>query len=226
MPNSIKMIVSLVLACTSLNTQASELEQYFNTQQVRSDIQSTYGEQAINRIDELIDTLNNSKELSDKAKLAQVNDFFNSLIFTSDQKLWGKEDYWASPVEFVGAKGGDCEDYAIAKYYSLMELGFAEKQLRLVYVKAVEFDQFHMVLAFYPSRRANPLILDNIKTDIIAASRRKDLLPVYSFNAQHLWLMGKAKSGEPVGDAERLAEWKSVRTRFASSELKSPRRAL
>lgn len=226
MPGCFKILFSVIITCASLSVHSSELEQYLNTQKIRSNIQSTYGEQAVSRIDELIATLNSSKELSDKAKLAQVNDFFNELIFTSDQKLWGKEDYWASPVEFVGAKGGDCEDYAIAKYYSLMELGFAEKQLRLVYVKAVEFDQFHMVLAFYPSRRANPLILDNIKTDIIAASRRKDLLPVYSFNAQHLWLMGKAKSGEPVGDAERLAEWKNVRSRFASSELKSPRRVL
>ncbi|MCE0559143.1 MULTISPECIES: transglutaminase-like cysteine peptidase [unclassified Motilimonas] len=205
---------------------ASELEVFLSQQSIRSRIADTYGDKAIKRIDALITTLQNASVMSQKQKLEEVNNFFNMLVYAQDQKLWGKNDYWASPLEFVGAKGGDCEDYSIAKYYSLMELGIAEEQLRLVYVKAVKYNQFHMVLAYYPSRRANPLILDNLEYDIIPASRRKDLLPVYSFNAKHLWVMGKAKKGEPVGSSDKLSEWKSVKSRFSGATLKSPRTVL
>lgn len=210
----------------STNTLASDLEHFLSQQSIRAKIVDTYGEQAIKRIDALIGTLEDANSLTEKQKLTEVNNFFNQFVYAQDQKLWGKNDYWASPLEFVGAKGGDCEDYSIAKYYSLMELGIGEEQLRLVYVKAIKYDQFHMVLAYYPSRRANPLILDNLEYDIVPASRRKDLLPVYSFNAKHLWVMGKAKKGEPVANADKLSEWKNVKSRFSATTLKSPRTVL
>ena len=210
----------------STNALASDLEHFLSQQSIRAKMEDTYGEQAIKRIDALISTLQDANSLTEKQKLTEVNNFFNQFVYAQDQKLWGKNDYWASPLEFVGAKGGDCEDYSIAKYYSLMELGVGEDQLRLVYVKAIKYDQFHMVLAYYPSRRANPFILDNLEYDIVPASRRKDLLPVYSFNAKHLWVMGKAKKGEPVGNADKLSEWKSVKSRFSTTTLKSPRTVL
>ncbi|MCE2571286.1 transglutaminase-like cysteine peptidase [Motilimonas eburnea] len=217
------LCVSLILPCL---VQASDLEAFLSQQSIRQRMADTYGDKAIKRIDALVNTLRDAKSMSDKQKLTEINNFFNMLVYAQDKKLWGQNDYWASPLEFVGAKGGDCEDYSIAKYYSLMELGVGEDQLRLVYVKAVKYDQFHMVLAYYPSRRANPLILDNLEYDIKPASRRKDLIPVYSFNAKHLWVMGKAKKGEPVGNADKLSEWKSVKSRFSSQKLKSPRTVL
>ena len=87
---------------------------------------------------------------------------------------------------------GDCEDFAIAKYFSLLAVGVPASQLRLVYVRLQLGapggpSQAHMVLAYYASAQAEPLILDNLITDIRPASRRPDLTPVFSFNSDGLW---------------------------------------
>jgi predicted transglutaminase-like cysteine proteinase len=68
-----------------------------------------------------IQTANGKAEL---ALLQKVNDFFNKIPYLTDQEHWGVPDYWATPAEMVASWGGDCEDYAIAKYMSLKELGF------------------------------------------------------------------------------------------------------
>ncbi|MCV5869138.1 transglutaminase-like cysteine peptidase, partial [Escherichia coli] len=101
------------------------------------------------------------KQLETHEQLAGVNDFFNQLYFVDDIKLWGKTDYWATPLEFLGSNAGDCEDFTIAKYFSLLELGIPDSKMRLIYVKAIELNQFHMVLAYYPTPSSEPLILDN-----------------------------------------------------------------
>ncbi|GAL09639.1 T1SS associated transglutaminase-like cysteine proteinase LapP [Vibrio astriarenae] len=89
------------------------------------------------------------KQEPEQVQLSEINHFFNQMNFVDDIRLWGKKDYWATPLEFLGSSGGDCEDFTIAKYFSLLELGVPDKKLRLIYVKAIELDQFHMVLAYY-----------------------------------------------------------------------------
>ncbi|MBI4206399.1 MAG: transglutaminase-like cysteine peptidase [Betaproteobacteria bacterium] len=102
---------------------------------------------------------------------------------------WGKEDYWATPIEFLSTNAGDCEDFSIAKYFTLRALGVPDDRLRLTYVKElVQYNQAHMVVAYFPSPDAEPLVLDNINKTIQPASARSDLLPVYSFNGSNLWL--------------------------------------
>ena len=124
--------------------------------------------------------------LSDKLlierKLSLVNTFFNKTDFKSDISHWGKEDYWASPVELLSTNAGDCEDYSIAKYFTLMAMGVPVENLRITYVKAVKLNQAHMVLAYYAAPNEEPLILDNMTDEILPASERTDLVPVYSFN--------------------------------------------
>ncbi|MGL5737807.1 MAG: transglutaminase-like cysteine peptidase, partial [Plesiomonas shigelloides] len=132
-------------------------------------------------------------------------------------------DYWASPLEFIGAGGGDCEDFSLAKYYSLRELGIADKQLRLVYVKALSLNQFHMVLAYYPQPSAMPLLLDNLNPKILPANQRMDLAPVYSFNASELWLQREHGVSETVGSADRLSRWREVKQRVEQQELQRPK---
>ncbi len=73
----------------------------------------------------------------ERRALTEVNRFFNQLLFIDDIKLWGMKDYWAMPQEFLGAAGGDCEDYSISKYFTLLELGIPEEKMRMVYVKAL-----------------------------------------------------------------------------------------
>lgn len=159
---------------------------------------------------------------SEQQALGEVNRFFNQLVFIPDISLWGKEDYWASPMEFLGAGGGDCEDFSIAKYFSLQELGIPDEKLRMVYVKSLTYQQFHMVVAYYPTPDAVPLILDNIDPVIKPATRRTDLIPVFSFNGSHLWLMKARGQGQLAGSASRLSLWNDLRSRFSSSQLKRP----
>ncbi|PSJ40195.1 sulfate adenylyltransferase [Zobellella endophytica] len=159
---------------------------------------------------------------SERDTLSRVNRFFNRLHFIDDIKLWGKEDYWATPLEMLGAGGGDCEDFSIAKYFSLLELGVDDEKLRLVYVKALRLNQFHMVVAYYPAPSSVPLILDNLEGTIRPATQRSDLQPVYSFNGQHLWLMKERGRGELAGQASRLSLWNDLRSRFGVNRLNRP----
>ena len=146
--------------------------------------------------------------------LNRVNQFFNSRIrFVDDMTVWGQEDYWATPVEALRKGAGDCEDYALAKYFTLRELGVPASQLRITYVKALQLNQAHMVVTWYSSPDAIPLVLDNLKPAILPASARSDLLPVYSFNGEGLWIP-QASGSKRVGDSTRLSRWQDLLTRM------------
>ena len=151
---------------------------------------------------------------NDRAKIERVNRFFNRLNFVDDALHWHKADYWATPVEFLASEGGDCEDFAIAKYFTLLDLGIDEHKLTLTYVKALKLNQAHMVLTYYPSPRAEPLVLDNLVEAILPSSERTDLLPVYSLNGSGLWLARQRGRGKMVGDSSRLQRWQEMLTRM------------
>ncbi|MEF1186457.1 transglutaminase-like cysteine peptidase, partial [Vibrio sinaloensis] len=152
-----------------------------NTQEQRwvEAVRNTYGDRAARRVETWRKEMAAYRSLSERQQLTEVNRFFNQLNFVNDDRLWGKNDYWATPLEFLGSNAGDCEDFTIAKYFSLLELGVSDKKLRLVYVKAIELNQFHMVLAYYSKPSAEPILLDNIDPEIKRASKRRDLLPIY-----------------------------------------------
>jgi predicted transglutaminase-like cysteine proteinase len=141
--------------------------------------------------------------------LAPVNRFVNRLPGVSDAEHWGQDDYWATPSESYASHGADCEDFAIAKYFALKELGVPVSRLRLVYAAAGGGRGAHMVLAYYPSEGADPLILDNLYAGIEPASERTDLVPVYSFNDEDLLI---ARSGDTPARASPLSsrKWRGV----------------
>lgn len=160
--------------------------------------------------------LDDNRQLPVDVKLRKVNEFFNRRIeFVDDQTVWGKSDYWATPFEAMTKAKGDCEDFVIAKYFSLLDLDVPDEQLRLIYVRArmggpsSTLLQAHMVLAYYPSPDADPLILDNLITDIRPAARRSDLAPVFSFNRQGVFA-GVAAGGKAAGGTERLSAWQDL----------------
>lgn len=155
--------------------------------------------------DELIQA---SANLSESEKLATVNRFFNRQFrFSDDIRNWRQEDYWATPVEALVKGAGDCEDYSIAKYFTLRRLGIPSEKLRITYVKALKYNQAHMVLTYYSSPSAVPLVLDNLISEIRPASQRKDLLPVYAFNAEGLYLPG---SNSKKSDSKKLSRWQDL----------------
>lgn len=162
------------------------------------------------RIDDWQRLLASQVGASEAEQLQEINRFFNAkLRFTDDLALWNQVDYWATPVEALRRGAGDCEDYAIAKYISLRHLGVPAEKLRITYVKALRLNQAHMVLTYYEKPDAVPLVLDNLVGSILPASQRSDLLPVYAFNGEGLWLSNQG-GGKKVGDAKRLSRWQDL----------------
>ncbi len=160
--------------------------------------------------------LDDNRQQTTDTKLARVNEFFNRRIaFADDQGVWGRSDFWATPFEMMAKGKGDCEDFVIAKYFSLLDMGVPDTQLRLIYVRAriggpsSSVQQAHMVLAFYPTPDADPVIMDNLITDIRPAARRADLAPVFSFNRQGVFA-GAAASAPAAGGTERLSAWQDL----------------
>jgi len=172
------------------------------------------GPRAVSSVKALQPLLASASTMDEAALLAAVNDFYNRrVVFTDDATAWGRDDYWASPLETLEKGQGDCEDYAIAKYFSLLAGGVPVARLRLVYVRAMIGGpggavQAHMVLAYYAQPGAEPLILDNLIGDVRPASRRPDLTPVFSFNSEGLW---QGAAGAAAGDpTARLSRWREV----------------
>ena len=143
-------------------------------------------------------------------QLGAVNTFFNRIPFVTDQAHWGVEDYWATPAEAVSSNGADCEDFSIAKYFALKELGVPIQRLRITYVKALRLNQAHMVLAYYPEPTAVPLILDNLEDPVRPASERTDLIPVYSFNDEDLLIARQGEAGVSAGSSLQIRLWREV----------------
>lgn len=110
-----------------------------------------------------------------------------------------KKDYWASRLEFLGKGQGDCEDFAVAKYLTMMQLGIPEKKLFLTYVKAIGYPEAaHLVVTYYKEPGTVPFVLDNYDKRILPATQRKDLIPVYSFTANDLYLQKQQGLGRRI----------------------------
>jgi predicted transglutaminase-like cysteine proteinase len=163
--------------------------------------------------------LDDNRQQGVDVKLRKINEFFNRRIeFVDDQGLWGRSDFWATPFDTMTKGKGDCEDFVIAKYFSLLDMGVPDDQLRLIYVRArmggpgSAVQQAHMVLAYYATPDADPLILDNLITEIRPAARRPDLAPVFSFNRQGVFA-GVAAGTRASGGPERLSAWQDLLVR-------------
>lgn len=173
-----------------------------------------YGEMAKRRLRSWQNLMTEIKDFDDDEKLHRVNQFFNQLTFVDDLTHWHKSDYWASPVEFLITNGGDCEDFSIAKYYTLIQVGVPIEKLSIAYVKALELNQAHMVLTYYSTPKSTPLILDNLIPEIKPANRRPDLQHVYSFNGDNLWLSKKGRRSTLVGTSDQLKPWVQLQSRI------------
>ncbi|MBB2495660.1 transglutaminase-like cysteine peptidase [Aquipseudomonas ullengensis] len=159
---------------------------------------------------------------SERERLEAVNRFINrSVQHGEDADIWGEADYWATPLETLSRGRGDCEDVAIAKYFSLVRLGVPSSKLRLTFVKALELNRAHMVLAYYAEDSAEPLILDNLQAQIRPASQRSDLLPVYAFNNLGIYL-GSAPQRRSSQSPQLLSRWQDVSERALADGSQMP----
>jgi len=171
------------------------------------------GPGAVASVGPLLALMAEAPETQRLSRLVLVNRFFNNTVqFRADPEIWGQDDYWASPLQTLAMGRGDCEDFVIAKYAVLLATEVPLERMRLVYVRARLPDQgapvAHMVLAYYPAPGAEPLILDNLRPEVLPASQRPDLAPVFSFNSAGLW---QGVAGPSAGDPmARLSRWRDV----------------
>ena len=188
----------------------------FSEQQLNA-VELKYGEQARKRVVAWVALIADGRNQPDEEKLRLANDFFNLIPFVPDLQHWNKKDYWATPMELLGTGGGDCEDYSISKYFTLLAMGMESEKLKITYVKARGYgliNAAHMVLAYYPTPSAMPVVLDNLDGDIKPADKRGDLTPVYSFNGDGLWLARERGTGKRVDGGNRISLWRDMMTRM------------
>ena len=128
-----------------------------------------------NRIVDYQKTLLTLKTLDKETQLNKINFYLNRLLPQYDDVINNKLDSWATPKEFLTVGYGDCEDYVIIKYYSLIKLGFDEKKLFITIVKEKFKGGNHMVLTYFKTKNEPPLVLDNLSFKILDLKIRTDL---------------------------------------------------
>ncbi len=120
-----------------------------------------------------------------EAKLDAVNDFFNDIKYVEDKDNLGVEDYWQTPYEFM-SRGGDCEDYAIAKFISLKRLGVPESSMRIIIVQDNNLGGImHAVLEVKSG--GERYLLDNQASSVTNEANIYHYRPIYAINSRSWW---------------------------------------
>jgi len=195
---AIKTLI-ILLHLTVMVVAAETALSFFVPQNRINSLKTFHGKRAVARVNSLLGMMDKVEESGEDKIVSAANRFFNQLEYSPDIKTWGKKDYWASRLEFIGQGRGDCEDYAVAKFLTMMQLGIPENKLFLTYVKAYGYpDTAHLVVTYYSKPGAVPFVLDNYNKRILPATQRKDLVPVYSFTAKDLYLQKQQGLGKRV----------------------------
>lgn len=209
-----------LLVLLVLTGQAAALQ--FDPAAIQQYAQSHYGGRSGQQVSRWLAMMSQQRSQPELQQLRAVNSFWNSTVRGGeDRTIWGREDYWATPLETLGKQAGDCEDFVIGKYFSLVHMGMPAEKLRFIYVRArlggmgSKTTIAHMVLGYYPTPDAVPLILDNLTGSIVKANQRPDLTPVFSFNAQGVYVTGAATSSP-----DRIGNWRDLLSRMQREGFK------
>jgi len=212
------MVLLLCLHLSSNQLHAnntSTTSNYVSKQQI-TQLTKKYNSRAGKRLSLWNKMMIKASKLDELQQLKAVNNYFNRIKYLRDKKHWGKNDYWSTIFEFIGSGAGDCEDFATAKYFSLKLLGIADEKLELSYVKLTtrqkKYDANHMVLSYFTSPDAVPILLDNVNLRLKLATERPDITPVFSFNASGL-LKSKHKGNPSKTMQYNLAAWQKLMQR-------------
>lgn len=203
------VVISFLVFGVKTSLYARQIEMY-NFQSIAMQ----YDENAKKRFDSLKKLVKDAQGLSDTERLFRVNDFFNQVPYSSDEKVWGDRDYWATPLEMLGKGKADCEDYAIAKFFTLLEMGIPEEKLFLTYVVTDNLTTRHMVLAYYEYKGAVPLILDNRAFTIVPETLNKNYIPLYRFNLNDFIAYEDGLEHKSSIATKKLHKWEELTKRF------------
>ena len=210
----IPLLLALGQAATVTVSFASELS---ISQELLNHVEKKYGKEGRVRLEQLAKLVKNYAEGSELEKVTWVNLFYNKVRFETDPIHWKLPDYWATPVEKLATGAGDCEDYAIAKYFTLKEMGVPEDKMRIMYVYAGKTKEPHVVMTYYEKKGAVPLVLDNINKRLLPASKRDDLVPVFTFNGTSLWSAKARGTGKKIGGKDTVTLWGDLMKRMDGS---------
>lgn len=195
-------------------------DEYVVGPQVLKEIGDRYGTLAFSRVRHWHEFMSKYRHESDIQKLHRVKAFFRRFSFLTDRQQWGRNDYWATPIELIAKSGGDCEDISVATYFTLRQMGVPSDRLRLTYVKErSKKNQGHMVLAYQQSPKSPPLVLDNLREGVQSGDVWGEVDPVYSFNSDGLWLPVGPGLARRVGGPSRLKMWRDLVVRMDSESI-------
>lgn len=187
-----------------------------NPELMRSSFVQLFGDSEVPKFESWRTLVANSVTAEESDKRKKFNDFYNRrIIFKESIDNWSDKDYWPTPNETLGRGATHCTGYALAKYYSLKLAGVPSEKLRLVYVRAGAGSQStvpavaHMVVAYYPEPDSEPIILDNLISDMRVASRRPDLTPVFSFNEDGIFNKVSAVDSTVIAGISKYSKWES-----------------
>ncbi len=213
--NVVKLsFVSAPFCCIAAHAEHSDKFNFLMAE-ANHHINAEHDQQTAQRFTDWERLIHHSLGKTEQEKIKLVNDFFNKMNWVSDKELWNKKDYWATPIESLIRNAGDCEDFSIAKYFTLLALDIPAERLRISYVK-MDDQQKHMVLSFYPSPSSAPYILDNFNKELLTKPQRADLTFMFSFNSDGLWLSnGKMIA---IDDDNSLNHWISMMKRIEKEQ--------
>jgi predicted transglutaminase-like cysteine proteinase len=133
-------------------------------------------------------TLADLRPLPRAEQVRRVNDLINGLAYSSDRDVYGQADYWATPAEMFAQGGGDCEDFALFKYFLLRALGVPAEDLRVTLVAFA--DQPHMVSLVMVD--GAPMVLDCVVLEALPPEQLRQYQAVYSMGENGAWLLAAA----------------------------------
>lgn len=143
----------------------------------RAELHNCYSAPAL-RFIELVDL---AQTRPGRDRLDLVNRMVNAAIrYTSDIAQHGVVDRWSSPLFSFGSERGDCEDYAIVKYFALRSAGMAASDLRILLVRDLVTHEYHAVVAARDDGQW--LMLDNRHMSLLDSDDTRQLQPLFAIN--------------------------------------------
>ncbi|AXH10684.1 hypothetical protein CP960_00555 [Malaciobacter halophilus] len=185
-----KQIISLILI-SFLTLQAKNIT--LSQEEYENILKSTNASQISARLVKYKRLLDKAKDFNTIKKLSYTNSFYNKILPVNDDTKYKVDDYWATPKEFLIEGRGDCEDYAIAKYFTLLSLGIEKNKLFLAVVKVKNATNYHMILLYIKNKNSMPLVLDNLSFKVVPFNKRPKLKPKFIFNEKEAYILKNKK---------------------------------
>jgi len=141
----------------------------------------------------------------------------STVTYTSDMETSGMREYWASPLETINSKKGDCEDFAILKYYAMRYLDVPADRLYIVGVGVHGSEGLnHATLIVDTAEERQPNFIqrwfekpqphvpsfsiledDNTKDGKLLDMKTTNYRPFYALNENNIWMLETPKAPEP-----------------------------